>query len=188
MTQLLSTLARVAPADVPLLIVGEPGAGLTRLAHHVHGLSGRSRLTEIHCPSQPPEHVEAFTGGTLILDEVGALHPSLQARVARLLAKQPPPVRVIATSHHDLRTDSRFHHDLFSLLSTVELRVPPLREPPPRPPPPGAPYLGGDFTLEEIERAHLLAVVDRHRRFDEAAAVLGIDTSTLWRKRKKLGP
>jgi NtrC-family two-component system response regulator AlgB len=48
-----------------------------------------------------------------------------------------------------------------------------------------APRLGGDFTLEEIEREHVLQVVRRSTTLDDAARVLGIDGSTLYRKRKK---
>ncbi len=47
------------------------------------------------------------------------------------------------------------------------------------------PQLGGDFTLEQIEREHLLRVAARTATQDEAARVLGIDVTTLWRKRKK---
>lgn len=47
------------------------------------------------------------------------------------------------------------------------------------------PYLGGDFTLEEIEREHILRVTSRSHTLEEAAHVLGIDSSTLWRKRKQ---
>jgi NtrC-family two-component system response regulator AlgB len=47
------------------------------------------------------------------------------------------------------------------------------------------PQLGGDFTVEAIEREHILRVLARARTQEEAAGVLGIDASTLWRKRKK---
>jgi NtrC-family two-component system response regulator AlgB len=47
------------------------------------------------------------------------------------------------------------------------------------------PQVGGPFTLDELERAHISAIVARSKTMDDAAAVLGIDDSTLWRKRKK---
>ena len=47
------------------------------------------------------------------------------------------------------------------------------------------PTVGGDFTLDAIERAHLQAVLARSASLDAAAATLGIDSSTLWRKRKR---
>jgi len=46
-------------------------------------------------------------------------------------------------------------------------------------------YLGGQFTLDAIERDHILGVIAKASTLDEAANVLGIDTSTLWRKRKR---
>jgi NtrC-family two-component system response regulator AlgB len=48
-----------------------------------------------------------------------------------------------------------------------------------------APQVGGDFTLEALEREHILRVLARVDRMDEAAHILGIDASTLWRKRRK---
>jgi NtrC-family two-component system response regulator AlgB len=51
---------------------------------------------------------------------------------------------------------------------------------------PVAPYVGGDFTLEALEREHILRVLARTDRLDDAAHILGIDASTLWRKRRKL--
>ncbi|HXD50824.1 MAG TPA: helix-turn-helix domain-containing protein, partial [Burkholderiales bacterium] len=50
---------------------------------------------------------------------------------------------------------------------------------------PNRPQLGGNFTLDAIEQEHITRVVGRTATLDEAADVLGIDTSTLWRKRKK---
>jgi len=48
-----------------------------------------------------------------------------------------------------------------------------------------SPQLGGDFSLDEIEREHITRVIARTTTLDDAAAILGIDASTLWRKRKK---
>src|SRR5207237_2427241 len=45
--------------------------------------------------------------------------------------------------------------------------------------------LGGNHTLEEIERAHVLGLLSRTASLEEAARILGIDVSTLYRKRKK---
>jgi NtrC-family two-component system response regulator AlgB len=45
--------------------------------------------------------------------------------------------------------------------------------------------VGGDFTLEQLEREHVRAVLARAGTMEEAARILGIDTSTLWRKRKR---
>ncbi|MFN8641484.1 MAG: sigma-54 dependent transcriptional regulator [Candidatus Binatia bacterium] len=51
--------------------------------------------------------------------------------------------------------------------------------------PPSGPRLGGDHTLEQIEREHILRVVARTATLDDAARILGIDASTLYRKRKR---
>jgi NtrC-family two-component system response regulator AlgB len=47
------------------------------------------------------------------------------------------------------------------------------------------PVVGGDFTLDEVEREHIVRVLARAATQDEAAHILGIDASTLWRKRKR---
>jgi NtrC-family two-component system response regulator AlgB len=49
----------------------------------------------------------------------------------------------------------------------------------------GLPRLGGDFTLEQIEREHILQVMQRAVSLEDASRILGIDGSTLWRKRRK---
>ncbi len=48
-----------------------------------------------------------------------------------------------------------------------------------------APRLGGDFSLDDIEREHIQRIVGRTPTLEDAARILGIDSSTLWRKRKK---
>ena len=48
------------------------------------------------------------------------------------------------------------------------------------------PFVGGDFSLDDIEKEHMTRVLERTATLEEGARVLGIDTSTLWRKRKKL--
>ncbi len=49
------------------------------------------------------------------------------------------------------------------------------------------PYVGGQFTLEELEAAHVGAILGQGMTQEDAARVLGIDSSTLWRKRKRSG-
>ncbi|MDG4562519.1 MAG: helix-turn-helix domain-containing protein, partial [Candidatus Competibacter sp.] len=52
---------------------------------------------------------------------------------------------------------------------------------------PGPPRAGDAVTLEELERAHIAAVMVASPTLDGAAGTLGIDPSTLWRKRKQYG-
>ena len=50
---------------------------------------------------------------------------------------------------------------------------------------PVRPFVGGDFTLEDVEREHILRVTARTGTLEQAAEIMKIDTSTLWRKRKR---
>jgi len=45
--------------------------------------------------------------------------------------------------------------------------------------------IGGDYPIDQIEREHIERVVARTATAEEAARILGIDASTLWRKRRK---
>jgi NtrC-family two-component system response regulator AlgB len=45
--------------------------------------------------------------------------------------------------------------------------------------------IGGDYSVEQIERAHIERVLAHTKTAEEAAKILGLDTSTLWRKRRK---
>lgn len=47
------------------------------------------------------------------------------------------------------------------------------------------PVVGGDFTVDDLEREHILRVLARTRTQEEAAQILGVDASTLWRKRRR---
>ena len=47
--------------------------------------------------------------------------------------------------------------------------------------------VGGDFTAEQVEREHVLRVLARSAKLEDASRILGVDVTTLWRKRKKWG-
>ncbi|HET7113539.1 MAG TPA: sigma 54-interacting transcriptional regulator, partial [Pyrinomonadaceae bacterium] len=85
---------------------------------------------------------EQAEGGTLLLDEIGELELSLQAKLLRVLEEGafrrvgglkdiPLDVRVLAASNRDLKTESeagRFRLDLYYRLSIIQIDIPPLRE------------------------------------------------------------
>ena len=163
-------LAQVAPSTIGILVLGETGVGKELIAESVHRLSGpRSRgpfvrincaaLTESIFESEVFGHQQgSFTGavrakpglleladkGTVFLDEVGELQPSVQAKLLRAIesreitrvgAVKPLSidVRFVAATNRDLRADVQagtFREDLFFRLNGVCLRVPPLRERP----------------------------------------------------------
>ncbi len=147
-----------AASRTPALIVGEPGTGKVRLAGWIHARSARGSgpLVEASCTAGradiletelfgragPRGLVEVAAGGSLLLDEVGALSVTMQARLAGLLESRafrrpgsgqevPVDVRVLATSSDDLVAQvsaGRFREDLHYHLSVMPLRLPSLRE------------------------------------------------------------
>ena len=168
-TRLLEQVRRVAAADSTVLIHGESGTGKDVVASLLHylGKSPGEPMVKIDCASLPHELVEselfgyergAFTGasqskrgrmelaesGTLILDEVAALSPAIQAKLLRALEERSflrlggtKPVRVeariVAMTSVDLQAAVKhgaFREDLYYRLNVVPLQLRPLRERP----------------------------------------------------------
>jgi len=164
MRSLFGTLERISPKDVGVLIQGETGTGKEEVARSIHIRSARATkpfvvVDAVGLPegladtvlfgvegdgSNPPRigMLERASGGTLFIDEVGELSPSLQAKFLRVMERQEivrigaamPTrinVRVISATHHDLRHEieaRRFREDLYYRLAPVRVLVPPLRD------------------------------------------------------------
>jgi transcriptional regulator with GAF, ATPase, and Fis domain len=155
----------VAATRATVLVTGETGTGKGLVARLIHDLSGASRFVHVDCASLAPTVIEselfghergAFTSaaerrigrferagsGTVFLDEVADVEPSLQAKLLRILQDRafervggsetlPLRARVIAATNRDLAADidsGRFRSDLYYRLQVVELRIPPLRQ------------------------------------------------------------
>ena len=164
---LLHELEVVADSELPVLLLGETGVGKELFAHRLHRLSRRRArpLVHVNCAALPeslaeselfghvrgafsgavgdrPGRFEAADGGTLLLDEVGELPLSIQAKLLRTLqngeiqrlgADRPRRVnvRVIAATNRSLReqvAEGAFRADLYHRLSVYPIPIPPLRE------------------------------------------------------------
>jgi len=162
--QILREAARV---DVTVLVTGETGTGKELVARAVHHFSSRRAgpFVKVNCAAMPRELLEselfgyergAFTGahklkigkfeaahhGTIFLDEIGDLHPALQAKLLHVLqdgefsriggkSTLAVDVRVLAATNQDLEravTEGRFREDLYYRLNVINVFVPPLRE------------------------------------------------------------
>jgi len=159
-------LSVVAASDLPILICGETGVGKDHIARLIHLSSPRrdNPFVPINCTAIPGELLEAELfgiesgvatgvsgrsgtlvqagGGTVFLDEIADMTPSLQAKLLRVLeagevfpvgARRPLPldVRIISATNADLavrRAEGRFRPDLYHRLAGLAITVPPLRE------------------------------------------------------------
>ena len=157
----------IAPSETRVLITGESGVGKEVVADVIHAWSSRARgpLIKINCAAIPETLLEAelfghekgaFTGaraqrigrfeeaneGTIFLDEVAEMSPSLQAKLLRVTQdgrfqrvgsnrEIQTNARILAASNRNLEEEvksGRFREDLFYRLNVVELNIPPLRE------------------------------------------------------------
>jgi DNA-binding NtrC family response regulator len=164
---LIDTILRVAPTECNVLIMGETGTGKELVARAIHYNSPRAekRFSPFNCGAFTEELIanelfghekdaftgatktkvgilEAASGGTVFLDEIGDMPPSMQVKLLRVLQEksllrvggtQPIPVdlRVVAASNKDLKQvveEGEFRQDLFYRLNVVNIKVPPLAE------------------------------------------------------------
>jgi two-component system response regulator HydG len=167
MRALQTTIDCVARSSAPVLITGETGVGKELVARAIHARSARASrpFTAVNTSAIPQELLEGeifghvrggFTGaiqsrkglmseadgGTLLLDEIGDMSFSLQAKLLRVLQFgdiRPVgsdrithvDVRVVASTHRDLPTlikEGRFREDLYFRLNVLSVPVPPLRD------------------------------------------------------------
>ncbi|CAG1066076.1 Regulatory protein AtoC [uncultured bacterium] len=164
MQEVFSTVRKLAEVNIPVLIQGETGSGKETLARAVHRISSRPSMpfVKVACDSMPETilagelfgegqeetrpgakgKIDLGDGGTLYLEEAGALSPALQKRLlgrlfGRSLDKTPPDgkacpdTRVIASSTRDMKSLVRageFSEELYNRLAIITFAVPPLRD------------------------------------------------------------
>jgi two-component system response regulator HydG len=165
--QLMVLADRVARSDATVLILGESGTGKELLARTIHRIGPRADqpFVAFDCSALTPTLLEAelfghekgaFTGagkarrglfreahdGTIFLDEIGDIAPSIQNKLLRVLQEREIKpvggdhfvkidVRVVAATNKDLRllvSRGEFREDLYWRLAVVPVQVPPLRE------------------------------------------------------------
>ncbi len=158
---------QVAQSKSTVLITGETGTGKELVARAIHDRSAQREmpLIKVNCAAIPETLLEselfghvrgAFTGatsnkkgrfalahgGTIFLDEIGAMTGVLQGKLLRVLQErefeplgaertEKVDVRVIAATNRDLRLmvgEGKFQEDLFYRLNVIPIEIPPLRE------------------------------------------------------------
>ncbi|VAX25269.1 Response regulator of zinc sigma-54-dependent two-component system [hydrothermal vent metagenome] len=167
LTSVLEMIARLLDNDSTVLITGESGSGKELIAKALHFNSDRRKNTMItvNCGAIPEELLESelfghekgsFTGairarigkfeladkGTIFLDEIGDMSPTLQIKLLRVLQEQEfervggartirVNVRVVAATNQNLEkaiAEKRFREDLFYRLNVIPVEAPALRE------------------------------------------------------------
>lgn len=167
MRMLFRQLEKIARVDSPVLLSGESGTGKELVASALHQHSSRSTgpFVAVNCGALPENlvqselfgyekgaftgavsrktgKIEAASGGTIFLDEIGDLPYEAQANLLRFLQEGSiervgnteaisVDVRVVAATHIDLERaveQGRFREDLYYRLNVLRLNLPPLRE------------------------------------------------------------
>lgn len=167
MKSLFKLLTMIAESESTVLIEGESGTGKELVAKAIHHLSSRRKkpLVVVNCGAIPDTLLEselfgykagAFTdartdkpgrfavaeGGSLFLDEIGDISPSLQVKLLRVLQDQVyeplgsnrserADVRIMAATNKDLTelmAANQFRQDLYYRLNVFAIRIPPLRD------------------------------------------------------------
>jgi len=167
MQEVIQRAELVADTKSTVLITGETGTGKELVARAIHDRSAQRDmpLIKVNCAAIPETLLEselfghirgAFTGatntkkgkfaladgGTIFLDEIGTMNPTLQSKLLRVLQEreieplgsertEKIDVRVIAATNRDLRqmvADGKFQEDLFYRLNVIPIEIPPLRE------------------------------------------------------------
>ncbi len=167
MGKVISTLKRIADSEATILITGETGTGKSMLSGTVHFNSRRRAkpFVKINCANIPETLLEselfghergAFTGaaktrtgrleqangGTVFLDEIGELTPTLQAKLLRVLEEKcferlggnqtiRTDIRIIAATHRNLEANveaGTFREDLYYRINVLRVHLPPLRD------------------------------------------------------------
>jgi DNA-binding NtrC family response regulator len=167
MLEVLEQLEMIVPTKATVLIQGESGTGKELIARALHENSPRRSgpFVKINCAAMPETLMEselfghekgAFTGaiktvegrfamahgGTLLLDEVSEMSPTMQAKLLRVLQEREfeklggretikIDVRIVATTNRDLKkaiNEEQFREDLYHRLNVCPIMVSPLRD------------------------------------------------------------